>query len=137
MTQGYKTQFHRSDDGVAYTQVAGLLDVDPGEESRGSDDVTPIDGTSGYMDFDPVGLRDAGEHSLTFIWNEGDAGQAALRADFDSDTNCYYKVVYPEGTEVEFVGHITGWGKAIPKDSKMTRTVKVKVSGKPAVTPGT
>ncbi|MFS1525629.1 phage tail tube protein [Microbulbifer sp. 2304DJ12-6] len=136
MAQGYKTQFHRSADGTTYTQVAGLLDIDPGEESRGSDDVTPIDGTSGYMDFDPVGLRDAGEVSCTFIWNPGDTGQQALRADFDLDNNIYYKVVYPEGTEVVFVGHITGWGQASPKDSKITRTVKFKLSGKPAVTPG-
>lgn len=132
--QGYKTQFLRSDDGVAYTQVAGLLDIEPGEESRGSSDVTTIDGTSGYMDFDPVGLRDAGEVSITLIWNEGDTGQQALRGDYDSDTNGYYQVLYPDGTEVEFVGHITGWGVAVPKDDKITRTVKFKISGKPTVT---
>lgn len=134
MAQGYKTKFLRSDDGTTYTQVAGLLDIDPGEESRGSVDMTTIDGTSGYMDYDPAGLRDAGELSLTLIWNEGDTGQQALRGDYDSDENCYYQVIYPGGTEVEYVGHITGWGKAVPKDDKITRTVKFKISGKPSVT---
>ncbi|WP_444883524.1 phage tail tube protein [Microbulbifer sp. PSTR4-B] len=134
MAQGYKTKFYRSNDGSAYTQVAGLLDIDPGEESRGSSDVTPIDGTSGYMEFDPVGLRDAGEVSLTLKWAPSDAGQTALRADFDADVNFNYKIEYPEGTTVEFVGHITGWGQAVPKDNQITRTVKFKISGKPTVT---
>ncbi|MFI2810141.1 phage tail tube protein [Microbulbifer sp. JSM ZJ756] len=136
MGQGYKTQFHRSDDGLAYTQVAGMLEIEPNEVSRGSSDVTPIDGTSGYMDYDPAGLRDAGEVSITLIWNEGDTGQQALAADLESDANAYYKVIYPEGTEVEFIGHITGWGQSVPRDDKITRTVKFKISGKPTVTPG-
>ncbi|WP_444958107.1 hypothetical protein [Microbulbifer sp. ZKSA002] len=59
MAQGYKTKFYRSDDGSFYSQVAGMLDLEPGEESRGSVDMTPIDGTSGYIDYDPSGLRDA------------------------------------------------------------------------------
>lgn len=134
MSQGYKTKFYRSNDGSSYTQVAGLLDVDPGEESRGSSDVTPIDGTSGYMDFEPVGLRDAGEVSLTLKWNPSDSGQAALRSDFDADTNFYYQIEYPEGTTVELTGHITGWGQAVPKDGQITRTVKFKISGKPSIT---
>ncbi|WHI52984.1 phage tail tube protein [Microbulbifer sp. MLAF003] len=136
MAQGYKTKFSRSDDGSSYTPVAGMLDIDPGEESRGSVEMTPIDGTSGYMDYDPSGLRDAGEVSITLIWNESDSGQQALRADYDSDTNKYYQIEYPEGTTVEFTGHITGWGKAVPKDDKITRTVKFKISGKPTVTAG-
>ncbi|WP_444911068.1 hypothetical protein [Microbulbifer sp. PAAF003] len=59
MAQGYKTKFYRSDDGSSYFQVADMLDLEPGEESRGSVDMTPIDGTSGYIDYDPSGLRDA------------------------------------------------------------------------------
>lgn len=134
MAQGYKTKFLRSPDGTTYTQVAGLLDIDLFEITRGSSDNSPIDGTDGYMQFDPVGLRDPGEVSLTLIWNESDTGQQALRTDLDGDNNGYYKVVYPDGTEVEFIGHITGWGMAVPKDDKITRTVKFKLSGKPEVT---
>ncbi|WP_444907876.1 phage tail tube protein [Microbulbifer sp. SSSA008] len=136
MAQGYKTKFYRSDDGSSYSQVAGMLDIEPGEESRGSVEMTAIDGTSGYMDYDPSGLRDPGEASITLIWKESDSGQQALRSDYDSDSNKYYKVEYPEGTTVEFLGHITGWGKAVPKDDKITRTVKFKISGKPSVTAG-
>lgn len=133
--QGYKTKFYRSDDGgTTYDQVAGMLDIEQNEVTRGSSDVTPIDGSSGYMDYDPVGLRDAGEVSLSLIWKKGDTGQAALAADLETDDNVNYQIEYPDGTTVEFLGHITGWGGAIPKDDKITRTVKFKLSGKPVVT---
>jgi len=88
------------------------------------------------MDYDPSGLRDAGEISITLIWKEGDSDQQTLRADYDSDINKHYRVEYPGGTTVEFTGHITGWGKAVPKDDKITRTVRFKISGKPSVTAG-
>ncbi|WP_444941365.1 hypothetical protein ACJJI3_02340 [Microbulbifer sp. ZKSA004] len=35
-----------------------MLDLEPGEESRSSVDMTPIDGISGYMDYDLSVLRD-------------------------------------------------------------------------------
>ena len=131
--KGYGTKFLRSPDDVTYTQVAGLLDVEPGETVRGSYETTTIDGTDKYKKFEP-GLLDAGEVSLTLIFDPADSGQTTLAADLEDDTLRYYRVEYPDGTTVDYHGFLTGWGTPTPMEDKITRTVKFKVSGKPVVT---
>ena len=132
---GYGTKFERSGDGgVNWSQIAGLIDIEDGEVSRGSTDQTTIDGTSGYKEFLPSALRDAGSVTITLIWDEADQGQIDLAADLDSDANVDYRAVYPGGEIVTFVGHITSWGKAVPIEDRITRKVAFKISGKPVVT---
>ena len=134
MSQGYKTQFKRSaDTGTTYTQVAGLIDIEPHEVTRGSVETTKLDDTSGYKTFDPSGLADAGEVSCTLEWDEADTEQVALAADLDAVGNGYYQIAYPGGETVTFRGHVTSWGKAVPIEDRITRTVKFKLSEKPVV----
>lgn len=132
MSQGYKTQLKRWDTTV-FVQVAGLIDIEPHEVSRGSVDTTKMDDTSGYKTFDPSGLADAGEVSCTLEWDQADAGQVNLAADLDAAGNIKYQIVYPGGETVSFDGHITSWGKAVPMEERITRTVKFKLTGKPVV----
>lgn len=134
MAQGYKTQFKRSaDSGTSYDQCAGLIDIEPHEVTRGSVETTKLDDTSGYKTFEPSGLADAGEVSLTLEWNEADTEQTALAADLDAADNGYYQILYPGGETVTFRAHVTSWGKAVPIEDRITRTVKFKLSGKPTV----
>jgi hypothetical protein len=134
MSQGYKTKFKRSADaGVTYTQVAGLIEIEPHEVTRGSVETTTLDDDSGYKTFTPSGLADAGEVSCTLEWNEADTEQGALAADLDAAGNGYYQILYPEGETVSFRGHVTSWGKAVPVEDRITRTVKFKLSEKPTV----
>ncbi len=130
---GYGTQFLRSaDQGANYVQILKLLDLEEGERSRGSAENTPIDGTDHYKTFEPT-IIDPGETSLTFIWDEVDAGQVLLQGDFHSQTIEWYQVLYTDGTSVSFRGFPTGWGKSVTIEDKITRTVKFKISGKPVI----
>lgn len=131
--KGYGTKFYRSTDDITYTQVANLLNVALSEYSRGSIENTTIDGTTGFKTFEP-GLIDAGEVSLTLVWDVANTEQIALAADLESDTLRYYRVEYPDGTEVDMYGFITGWGDSIEIEEKVMRNVKFKISGKPVVT---
>lgn len=135
MAVGYKTKFERSGDGgTTWDPVAGLIDIEVGETSRGSVDKTKMDGTSGYKDFDPAPLRDAGSVTATLEWNQTDAGQVSLAADLDAGTNFDYRVTYPGGEVITYFGHITSWGTVVPMEERITRKVAFKISGKPVIT---
>ncbi|MBL4869159.1 MAG: hypothetical protein JKY67_22590 [Pseudomonadales bacterium] len=131
--KGYGTKFLRSTDDVTYTQIANLLDVEVGESSRGSIENTTLDQADQFKTFEP-GMIDAGELSLSLIWDIADAGQVLLKADLENDTLMYYRVEYPDGTTVDYHGFVTGMSAPVAMEDKITQTVKFKVSGKPTVT---
>ncbi len=125
---GAGTKFHRSADGVAFTRVAKVLDLTPAEQTRSSSEKSYLDEETNYKRFEP-GMIDPGELSLVLEFDSKDAGQVALKADFDTKGNFHYKVEYPDGSTDVFEAHITGWGKSVPKEETIQRTVKFKVSG--------
>lgn len=125
---GAGTKFFRSDDGVAFVRVAKMLDVTPPEQTRSSSEKSYLDEESGFKSFEP-GTIDPGEMSLVLEFDSKDPGQAALKADFTTKGNFHYKIQYPDGSTDVFEAHITGWGKSVPKEETIQRTVKFKVSG--------
>lgn len=130
---GYGTKFYRSPDDITYTQVANLLSFTPPEKSRSSIDNTTLDGTDLYKTFEP-GMIDAGEVSLQLVWNQADAQQDALDADFESSALVYYRIKYPNDVTVDYYGFITGIGGTVEIEGRIAKTVKFKISGKPVVT---
>jgi len=64
-------------------------------------DVTTLDSAGGYREF-LQGYRDSGTVELTGFHEKGDAGQAALRAAYDSGAAGSVQVDFPDGTQVTF-----------------------------------
>lgn len=131
MAYGYGTTFSRSTDNVTFTQVAGLVDIEPPEVTRDVQETTLMDnsdGANGTKTFQG-GMRDTGEISLTLHWNPDDAGQQALKADLETDSARYYRITYPDNTTMSMRAVLSSWGQAVPIDNRITRTCKFKVSG--------
>ena len=120
------------DDTETWTQVAQMLDFEPNEETRASNDVTPIDTDDTYQEFEP-GLTDPGELSCIFKWKKDDPGQGELAKHKDEPGNKPYQLEYPGGETVQFMGHITSWGKPSAKGDSIQRRAGIKMSGKPKV----
>ena len=125
---GSGTKFYRSDDKLAWTRIANILDLTPPEESRNSSEKTFLDNDTNYKEFEP-GMIDPGELSLVLEFNLADAGQAKLKEDKSTKANIWYKTEYPDGSSDIMSAHITGWGKSVPKEETIQRTVKFKISG--------
>ena len=115
-----------------WIQVAQMLDFEPNEITRNSNENTFIDTEDAYQEFDP-GLIDAGEVACVFKWKDDDAGQQELASHLEIEGNKPYQVEYPGGTTVQFMGHITTWGKPSAKGETIQRRVGIKISGKPKV----
>jgi hypothetical protein len=125
---GSGTKFHRSDDGVAFTRIANILDLSPPEQTRSSSEKSYLDDETGFKTFEP-GMTDPGEMTLALEFDTKDSGQVALKADKETKGNFYYKIEYPDLSTEVFQAHITGWGKSVPKEETIQRTVKFKLSG--------
>lgn len=71
-------------------------------------DVTTLDSAGGYREF-LQGYRDCGEVEISGFHEKGDAGQAALRAAFDSGAAGDAAVEFPDGTVVSFRAFVKGY----------------------------
>lgn len=128
---GYGTKFYRSTDNVTFTQISGLIDLEPPEITRETYETTLIDNSdsaNGYKTFAGA-LRDAGELSLNLAWDPDATGQQDLESDLSTDSARYYRVLYSEGTTITFCAVLTGFGQAVPINDRITRSCKFKLSG--------
>ena len=71
-------------------------------------DVTTLDSAGGYREF-IQGYRDSGTVELTGFHEKGNAGQAALRAAYDSGAAGSVEVSFPDGTVVSFRAFVKGY----------------------------
>ncbi|WP_272683778.1 phage tail tube protein, partial [Providencia sp. PROV141] len=69
----------------------------------------------------------------TLAWLPGEEGQKDLVKWFDEGVPHFYKILYPNGTLDLFKGWISSLGKSIPIKETMTRTVKIKNTGRPTM----
>lgn len=125
---GQGTTFSRSADGTTWVAYADVADISAPEITRSSSENGYISDTAGYKEFEP-GMKDPGEMEVTLKWLPGDANQALLRNDLDTNDNLHYRIDYPDGSKHTFMGHITSWGINLSKEETIMRKVKFKVSG--------
>lgn len=128
---GYNTKFYRSEDNVTFTQVPGLMEIEPPEISRDTYETTLMDNSdnaNGYKAYEGA-MRDAGELSVTLAYQPENAAQNALVEDVDADDARYYRIEYPDGTTVSFRAIATSLGSTLTRDDRVTRNFKFKVSG--------
>jgi len=120
--------------GNAYTALAEVTELNPPELSRDSVDFTHHGSPDRHREFKP-GLSDAGEVSLTYNLVPGLADDAVIATHLASNAVEAWRIVFPNGAQLNFKGFATAHGRATPMDDKMTGSATFKVTGKPVLTP--
>lgn len=137
---GFGTQFQRATTlvpGTTYETLANVTNVGGPARSRETIDVTSHDSPGQWMEF-VGGLKDGGEISLDLNYDPGESTHD-LDDDFDDAVPRNYRIIILPGTDDEHTwtikGILTGLEDEFPYDDKMGRSMTVKVSGKPILTP--
>ena len=107
-------------------KLTGVGEIAPESEEL---DVTTLDSAGGYREF-IQGYRDSGTVELTGFHEKGNAGQAALRAAYDSGAVGSVEVSFPDGTEVSFRAFVKGYTLgAAEVDGAVGFTAVLRLSG--------
>jgi predicted secreted protein len=137
---GFGTLFKRATNlvpGTTFETVANVTSISGPSRSRETIDVTAHDSPGGWMEF-LGGLKDGGELSLDINYDPAEDTHD-LDDDFDDTEPRNYQIVILPGTEDEWTwsikGILTGLEDEFPYDDKMSRSMTIKVSGKPTLAP--
>ncbi len=120
--------------GNVYTALAEVTELTPPELSRDSVDFTHMGSPDRHREFKP-GLSDAGEVSLTYNLVPGLADDAAIATHLATNDVEQWRIVFPNGAQLNMSAFATRHARATPMDDKMTGSATFKVSGKPVLTP--
>jgi len=138
---GFKTQLgFGSSEGAGsstFTKVAGLLSL-PGPDGSGDDvDTSTIDNPDDFKTFARAQV-DPGEMSMTLAYGSTDASQKQLGTLYGSGTIVSWGFIFNSTAAAStqwdsntFNGYVKSMGRAIEKDSMITRTIGIKVTGDP------
>jgi predicted secreted protein len=118
---------------IGMVAVAKLTKIGAPEMSKAEIDVTTLDSTGGYKEFIPD-FRDGGTVSIEgFAVN--DAGQIALKTNFDAETNAAFTIETPGGLNLSFSGYVSKFKKGdVAVGQGVTFTGELRVSGVVALT---
>ncbi|MBK5072231.1 phage tail protein [Budviciaceae bacterium CWB-B4] len=117
----------------AWTRLAKVKELTPGELSAESEDDTYLDDDDADWSQTAQGEKSAGETNVTLAWKPGEPGQQKLVEWFQSGDVLYYKIQYPNGAIDLFRGWVSGLGKSVVAKERITRTVKITNTGRPPV----
>lgn len=118
-----------------YTALAEVTELTLPETSRDSIDFTHFGSPDAHREFKP-GLSDGGELSLVYNLVPGLADDAVIATHLGTRAVESWRVVFPNGAELDVRMFATAHGRATPMDDKMTGSATFKVSGKPVLTAG-
>lgn len=118
---------------TGFTRLAKIKSLEPGAITAASEDDSYLDDSNGDWENTSQGEKSSGEASATLAWLPGEAGQQDLVKWFDEGSTRFYKIAYPNGTVDLFKGWISELGKTIPIKETITRTVKIKNTGRPTM----
>jgi predicted secreted protein len=137
---GFGTLFQRAGGtapGVTYATIANVTNISGPERTRETIDVTAHDSPDGWMEF-IGGLKDGGEISCDINYDPAETTHD-LDDDFDDALPRNYRIIILPGTEDEHTWQISGilttLGDEFPYDDRLQRSLTVKVTGKPTLTP--
>lgn len=135
---GFGTLFQRGNGATpteVFTTIANVTGIKGPDRKRETIDVTAHDSPEQYMEF-IGGLKDGGEVQLDINYDPGNATHD-LDDDFDDVAPRSYRVVILPGTDDEHTwsikGIMTELGDEFPYDDKMTRSMTIKITGKPTL----
>lgn len=135
----FGTQFQRGNGATpteVFTTIAKVTSISGPARKRETIDVTTHDSPDGWMEF--IGsLKDGGEIGLEINYDPTDTTHD-LDDDFDDVDPRNYRIVLLPDTADEmtwaFAGILTELSDEFPYDDKMSRSMTVKVTGKPVLT---
>jgi hypothetical protein len=104
-TIGYGARVYYGASAPASTEVTEIREVDPPHTTTGLVDNTHLMSTGRIKTDSVLGMKDAGEFSFTFVWDK--TQYAALLAVQLAFVNKYWKILYPDGSDVQFQAIIT------------------------------
>jgi predicted secreted protein len=137
---GFGTLFKRATTitpGTTFVTIANVTNIKGPDRKRETIDVTAHDSLDGWMEF-IGGLKDGGEIQLDLNYDP-DETTHDLDGDFDDTDARNYRIVMLPGTEDEWTwtikGVMTNLGDEFPYDDKMSRSLTIKVTGKPTLAP--
>ena len=128
---GFGTVFSReSATPGTYTDLAGILEIGEITKTRNVVDNIYYDSSSGYMG-KLAGLRNAGEISITLVYDVTEATSVLLEGDLDIATAHSYRITWGDasGTTVTFDGLVSSVGIATPIEDKVTQSFAIAIDG--------
>ena len=111
---------------VGGTAVGGLTDIQISGADRNFPDVTNHGSTGGYKEV-VAGLKEPGTCELTYLFDDADTGQDALRT--GGDTAVAVVVTLPNSKTASFSAFIGTPTLGVPLDDAVTQTCSLKITG--------
>lgn len=124
-TVGYET----TPGSGTYTTVGEVFEFSPPASSMDTVDATDFSHTDGHRRF-IAGLIDAGEVTFTLHYDPALTVYGAIDTIYKARVPRKWKFIYAGSTVNTVIDAlVTGLGRAVPMDDKMTMEVTLKVSG--------
>lgn len=140
----YLPEFDSAETPVLVGSLTSIGEITPDSEEL---DATTLDSEGGYREY-LQGFKDSGELSLTGYHDTAAAGQAQIRALYDTGITGYFFVTFPDQTTVAFnayakahtigaadVNGIIGFGAAL-RISGMVQVISTAAAGTRTATEG-
>jgi predicted secreted protein len=116
-----------------FTDAANVQDISGPGMSIAEINVTAHDSTDGFKEY-IGGVGDGGTITFDLNWDPGEASHAAMLAVFYAKSVVDWTITLSDGSIVDFSGLISGWEPSNPVEGKITASVTIRTSGKPAFT---
>jgi predicted secreted protein len=118
---------------IGGASVGNLTSVNVGDFTRDDVDVSNSDSPNGWKESLP-GMKDGGTLALEAIYTK--TSVSALMALFEDDSPKPVVITLPDKSHFDCTGYLNSLGVSAPFDDKVTAKYQLKISGKPAFTPG-
>lgn len=135
---GFGTLFKRATTitpGTTFETIADVTNIGGPARTRETIDVTSHNSPGQWMEF-IGGLKDGGEISLDINYDPAELTHD-IDDDFDDTEARNYRIVILPGTDDEYTwsikGIMTELSDEFPYDDKMSRSMTIKVTGKPTL----
>lgn len=111
-----------------YVELDEVIEINPGEETADRVDATHMKSPNRRRER-IAGLIDVGTGSVVINWVPNSPTDILIRALRDSGAVANHRITFPDGEWVLYPAVITGFGKSLPIDDRMTATMNFEVSG--------
>ena len=121
--------------GVAEVETANVTNIGGPGLAVDTEDVTTHDQTTAWEEVVATIIR-SGEVSLDIVYDPAAATHDAatgLVYRLEDKVYSFFKLIFPDDTEWEFSGYVTGFEPGAPVDGALTATVKIKITSQPTL----
>lgn len=117
------------------TAIAGIVSIGGPDGTAVDVDTFTLDSTGNFLT-KIRGAVDAGQLSMVLAYNNSDGTSKKLGSLYASGELQKFEVAYPSTAAADetFEGYVAGMGRAIERDSLITRPVTITVNGDPGFT---